>query len=52
MEPLVNTFLKFGYYRSEANLNDVLTLAISLAICMGWLGLLSFTLASILTASF
>jgi hypothetical protein len=52
MEPLVNTFPKFGYSGSEANLNNALTLAISLAICIGWLGLLSFSLASILTALF
>lgn len=52
MEPLVNTLDKFGISRSEANLNNVLTLAISLAICIGWLGLLSFSLASIFAALF
>jgi hypothetical protein len=50
MEPLVNTFLKFGFSRNEAHLNYVLTLAISLAVCIGWLSLLSFSIASILAA--
>jgi hypothetical protein len=52
MESLVNTFLKFGLSGSNANLNKVLTYAAALAFCLGWLGLLSFSLASVLNSSF
>jgi len=52
MESLANTFLKFGFSGSEANFNNALTYAIALGIAIGWLGLLSFSLASILDLSF
>ena len=53
METLVNAFLK-SRSKSETNLNnaDTLTYAVALAICMGWLVLLSFSLANILESSF
>ena len=52
MKFLPNTFLKFEFSGSEANFYNALTYAIALGICIGWLGLLSFSLASILGHSF
>ena len=52
MQSFVQSFVQFGFSASEVKLSTVLAYTVAGTICIGWLILLSFSLASILTPSF
>jgi hypothetical protein len=51
MQSFVRSFAHFGSSTIEVKLSAVLAYAAAAAICLGWLVLLSFSLASLVTRS-
>ena len=52
MQSFVQSFVQIGFSETEINLSTVLAYVVAGAICLGWLALLSFSLASMLPPSF
>jgi len=52
MQSFVQSFFQLRFSATEVNLQIALIYAGACAICLGWLVLLSFSLASMLTFSF
>jgi len=52
MQSFIQSFVQFGFSASEVKLSTTLVYAVAGALCVGWLALLSFSLAPILTHSF
>ena len=51
-ESLIESFLQFGFSANEVKLSTALAYAVAGALCMGWLALLSYSIASMLTLLF
>ena len=52
MQSFIETFLQFGFSETEVKLSTAIAYAAAGAICLGWLALLSFSLASMLPHAF
>ena len=52
MQSLIQSFVQFGFSASEVKLSTALPYVVACVLCIGWLILLSFSLASALTPSF
>jgi hypothetical protein len=52
MQSLIESFLQFGFSANEVKLSTALAYAVAGALCMGWLALLSYSIASMLTPLF